>query len=70
MDTLLGRYLTPTVILTDSAAEARAIAATLREAAQRPPLAALIASIRTFDDVRAARPGRQGAPRSRPSGAS
>jgi hypothetical protein len=51
MDTLLGRYLTPTVLLTDSEAEARAVAARLREAAKHPPLSDLIASLRTYDDV-------------------
>jgi predicted RND superfamily exporter protein len=51
MDSLLGRYLTPTVLLTDSPAEARAIAVRLREAAQRPPLDAMVASVRTIDDV-------------------
>jgi len=51
MDTLLGRYLTPTVILTDSEAEARAVTAKLREEASHPPLASMIASIRTWDDV-------------------
>ena len=51
MDTLLGRYLTPTAILTDSEAEARAVTARLRAAAEHPPLASMIASIRTYDDV-------------------
>jgi uncharacterized protein len=51
MDNLLGRYLTPTVILTDTGAEARAVTARLRDAASRPPLAGMIASIRTYDDV-------------------
>ncbi len=51
MDTLLGRYLTPTVILTDSQAEARAVAARLRAEASHPPLASMIASIRTYDDL-------------------
>ncbi|HVU52655.1 MAG TPA: MMPL family transporter [Polyangia bacterium] len=51
MDTLLGRYLTPTVILTDSVSEARVVAARLRDAATRPPLASMVASIRTYDDL-------------------
>jgi predicted RND superfamily exporter protein len=51
MDTLLGRYLTPTALLTDSAAEARAVAAELREAAGQPPLSSMIAAIRTYDDL-------------------
>jgi predicted RND superfamily exporter protein len=51
MDTLLGRYLTPTVILTDTEAEARLVRARLRSDAARPPLAGMIASIRGYDDV-------------------
>jgi predicted RND superfamily exporter protein len=51
MDTLLGRYLTPTVLLTDTPAEARAIAEKLREAMKRPPLDTMVASVRTIDDV-------------------
>jgi predicted RND superfamily exporter protein len=51
MDTLMGRYLTPTVILTDSEAEARAVTARLRADATHPPLAGMIASIRSYDDV-------------------
>jgi predicted RND superfamily exporter protein len=51
MDTLLGRYLTPTVLLTDSADEARAVAARLREAMKHPPLDTMVASLRTIDDL-------------------
>jgi len=51
MDTLLGRYLTPTAILTDSETEARAVTEHLRAEATHPPLASMIASIRTYDDV-------------------
>jgi predicted RND superfamily exporter protein len=51
MDTLLGRYLTPTAILTDSETEARAVTERLRAAATHPPLSDMIASIRTYDDV-------------------
>ena len=51
MDTLLGRYLTPTAILTDTEAEARAVETKLRAAAAQPPLAGMIASIRSWDDV-------------------
>jgi predicted RND superfamily exporter protein len=51
MDTLLGRYLTPTVLLTDSKAEARAIAGKLREAMKHPPLDTMVASVRTVDDL-------------------
>jgi uncharacterized protein len=51
MDKLLGRYLTPTVILTDSPAEARAVTARLRADAAHAPLSEMIASIRSYDDV-------------------
>ena len=51
MDDLLGAYLTPTVILTDDVAQARAIAAALREQAKTPPMSEMISSIRTIDDV-------------------
>jgi hypothetical protein len=51
MDVLLGRYLTPTVLLADSVPEARAIAARLREASKRPPLSELVASVRSLEDV-------------------
>jgi predicted exporter len=51
MDTLLGRYLTPTVILTDSPREARAVTERLRAEASHAPLASMVASIRTYDDV-------------------
>jgi predicted RND superfamily exporter protein len=49
MDGLLRRYLTPTAILTDSPAEARAVEARLRAAG--PPLRDMIASIRSYEDV-------------------
>ena len=51
MDLLLGRYLTPTVMLTDSPAEARAVAARLHEAIQKPPLDSMVASVRSLDDI-------------------
>jgi len=51
MDSLLGRYLSPTVLLADSEGEARAIADKLHEAVKHPPLDAMVASIRTIDDV-------------------
>jgi hypothetical protein len=63
MDALMGRYLTPTALLTDNAAEARAVAARLRTlldggAAGRAgapaapaPLSSMIASIRSYDDL-------------------
>jgi predicted RND superfamily exporter protein len=49
MDVLLSRYLTPTAILTDSQAEARAVEARIRAAG--PPLSDMIASIRSYDDL-------------------
>jgi len=51
MDAVLGRYLTPLVVLTDSPSQARAMAATLREAKDRPPLSDIIASISDIDTV-------------------
>jgi uncharacterized protein len=51
MDALLGSYVTPTVILTDDPAQANAIGDVLREERKHPPLDALIASVRTLDDV-------------------
>jgi uncharacterized protein len=51
MDTLLGRYVTPTVILADDPTQARDIAQRLREAAKAPPLADMVAQIQTSDDV-------------------
>ena len=51
MDTLLGRYVTPTVILADDPAQARAIAVGLQKATKVPPLADMVAQIQTSDDV-------------------
>jgi predicted RND superfamily exporter protein len=51
MDTLLGQYLTPLVMLTDSPAEARAVAAELRQTMQTPPLSEMVARVRTLDDM-------------------
>ncbi len=51
MDQVLQRNLSPTVILTDSAADARAVAARVRRDEQQPRLAALIAQVRDIDDV-------------------
>jgi predicted RND superfamily exporter protein len=51
MDDLLGRYLSPTVILTDSPTEARAVAAKLREAVKHPPLVDVTSSVSFVDDV-------------------
>jgi predicted exporter len=51
MDAVLGRYLTPTVILTDGVAQARRVAEHLRAEAAHPPLSDMLESIRTVDDV-------------------
>ncbi len=51
MDDLLGAYLTPLVILTDNPAQSRRVVQALRDAATRPPLSDIVASIRTIDDV-------------------
>jgi predicted RND superfamily exporter protein len=51
MEALLGTYLTPTVILTDDVAQARAIAGTIDAMRSTPPLSELIASLRTIDGV-------------------
>jgi predicted RND superfamily exporter protein len=51
MDTLLGRYLTPMVVLADTPQEARAVAERLRGAVQVPPLAGFVSTVRTAGDV-------------------
>jgi predicted RND superfamily exporter protein len=51
MDRMLGRNLAPTVLLTDSPDQARALAARVQEAAARPPLDRMIAEVRGIDDV-------------------
>ena len=52
MDGLLGQYLTPTVLLTDSYADARKIARGVRDAmAAGPPLGDMVASVRSVDDI-------------------
>jgi predicted exporter len=51
LDALLGQYLTPTVILADDAATARAIAARLQDQASHPPLSEMVQTVRTLDDV-------------------
>jgi hypothetical protein len=51
MDRLMGRYLTPTVLLSDSVAQSRAVAARLEQVSASPPLDAMIASIRTYDHL-------------------
>jgi hypothetical protein len=52
MDALLGRYLSPTLIMADDAGQARAIAAELRTATRDGgPLAERVASVKTIEDV-------------------
>lgn len=51
MDATLQRYLTPTVVLTDSAEQADAVAHAAREAAASGRAAGLIASVRSAADV-------------------
>ena len=51
MDKLLGTYVTPTVVMADDAAQARAIGEELRHDAKLPDLSPMIASVRTIDDV-------------------
>ncbi len=51
MDELLGRYITPTVILADTPEQANAIAAAVRDAASKPPLNEMISMVRSADDV-------------------
>ncbi len=51
MDTLLGQYLTPVVLLTDGPEETRAIASALRKAMLSPPLKDMVARVRTVDDL-------------------
>jgi predicted RND superfamily exporter protein len=51
MDRIIGGNLSPTVILTDSKAEASLVAARLRAEMTRPPLAGLVANVRALDDV-------------------
>jgi len=47
----MSEYLTPTVVLSDSEAQARAVAAAAREAMAHPPLQERIESVRAVDDV-------------------
>jgi len=51
MDRIIGGNLSPTVILTDSAAEARSVAARLRAEMAHPQLANLVANVRSLDDA-------------------
>lgn len=51
MDELLGQYLTPTVVLADSAEQARAAEQVLRELISKPPHDQHFAEVRAIDDV-------------------
>ncbi len=51
MDSLLGHYLTPTVLLTDTKKEAEDVATRLREATAHDPLSQTVSETRTVDDV-------------------
>jgi hypothetical protein len=51
MDTLLGQYLTPLVMLTNSPEETKAVARELRKAILSPPLNDMVAQVRTLDDL-------------------
>jgi predicted RND superfamily exporter protein len=51
MDAILGHYLTPTVILCDSAEQARTIEGLVRESADHGVLAPLVASVISTSDV-------------------
>ena len=51
MDAVLGETLTPTVILAESAVQARAIAARLRDESAHAPLSEMVQTVRTLDDV-------------------
>jgi hypothetical protein len=51
VDALLGRYLTPTVVLTDSPEQARAAEKHIRDAVEHGALAPMVASVRSADDV-------------------
>ncbi|HEY8039889.1 MAG TPA: MMPL family transporter [Polyangiaceae bacterium] len=51
VDNLLGRYLTPTVVLTDSPAAAGAAEGAIRDSVDHGPLGPMVASVRGADDV-------------------
>jgi hypothetical protein len=51
MDALFGTYVTPTVILADDVDQARDIGRAVSQATKTPPLDAMVASVRTLDDV-------------------
>jgi len=51
MDAILGHYLTPTVILCDTADQAREVEGRVRESADHGALAPMVASVISTDDV-------------------
>jgi predicted RND superfamily exporter protein len=51
VDNLLGRYLTPTVVMTDSPEQAQAAGRTIHDEVDHGPLHDLVASVRDVDDV-------------------
>jgi predicted RND superfamily exporter protein len=51
MDDLLGRYLTPLVMLTDDRGQASALKHALRDASERPPLHGAIDTVTSIEDV-------------------
>jgi uncharacterized protein len=51
VNALLGRYPTPTVVLSDSASASSAAERAIRESAERGPLQPMVASVRSVDDV-------------------
>jgi predicted RND superfamily exporter protein len=50
-DELIGEYVTPTVMLCEDPEQARAVAAAVRQALDRPPLEGFVRAVRTQDDV-------------------
>lgn len=51
MDAVLGRYLTPLVVMTDSAEQTRSVAEAIRQDMKHPPLSDMIASVSMEDNV-------------------
>jgi len=51
MDRLLGRYLSPTVFLTDSREQTVKLAQHMKEVTKGPPLAEITSNVMTIDDV-------------------
>jgi len=51
MDALLGRYLTPLVVMTDRPDETHALASRLKESAAQAPLSGLVETVQSIDDL-------------------